>query len=127
MGKIIVFAGLFLCYIAYSAAVYTKGTVDTIGDRSSAQQLQIEKGKSLFQENNCISCHQLYGLGGYLGPELTTAWSDKQKGPAYMRAMLTAGGSRMPDFNFTEEQVSDILRFLQYVDSTAITYKSSQP
>jgi nitric oxide reductase subunit C len=123
MGKIIVFISLFCSYLIYSTVVYTKGTAinSVIWDEETAS---IIKGKKLFQKHNCISCHQLYGLGGYLGPELTTAYSDKARGEMYMRAFLQAGGTRMPNFHFSKDEIDDIIHYLKYVDTTAITYKN---
>ena len=69
------------------------------------------------------SLSQLYGLGGFLGPELTTAWSDPAKGELYMRSILKHGGLRMPDFKLSEHQIDCVLSYLKYVDSTATTYK----
>lgn len=126
MGRIIIFVSLFVVFVIYSFVVYTKGTDKKI-IYSSIEQERINKGKEIFQKYNCISCHQLYGLGGYLGPELTTAWSDKHRGEIYMRAFLLAGGSRMPKYNFNENEINSLMSYLQYVDSTAITYKSQYP
>jgi nitric oxide reductase subunit C len=122
VGKISIFIGLFILFVIYSFAVYTKGTNCKI-KYSETEQQQISNGKEIFQAYNCIACHQLYGLGGYLGTDLTTAWSDKHRGPAYMKAFLMAGGSRMPKYDFKEEEINALIRYLEYVDSTAITYK----
>jgi nitric oxide reductase subunit C len=113
---------LFVAYSAYSFVVYTRGTDKAISFSDTEQQ-QIDKGKILFQKHNCIACHQLYGLGGYLGPELTTAWSDKNRGEAYMKAFLQNGAIRMPKFNFTNEEINSLISYLHYVDTTAISYK----
>jgi len=102
--------------------VYSKGTAGKISF-SMAQQQNINKGKKIFQQYNCTSCHQLYGLGGYLGPELTTAWSDPNRGELYMKAFLKGGGPRMPNFHFKNDEIEAIVSYLKYVDSTAITYK----
>jgi nitric oxide reductase subunit C len=120
--KIIAFIFLFIAFVGYTIIVYTKGTTKD-KKYSLAEQKQINKGKELFQKHNCSSCHQLYGLGGYLGPELTTAWSDKHRGEAYMKVFLKAGGLRMPKYNFNEEEINSIISYLRYVDSTASTYK----
>ncbi|MBS1621802.1 MAG: cytochrome c [Bacteroidetes bacterium] len=120
--KVIIFLILFTGYIAYSIVVYTRGTDSTIIYENKEKE-QINKGKLLFQQYNCTSCHQLYGLGGYLGPELTTAISDVQRGELYVRAFLKNGGNRMPNFHFTNEEVDALVSFLKSVDTTAITYK----
>ena len=122
MGKVIIFISLFLCYIIYSVVVYTKGTEKNVS-YSLTDLEKINSGIELFQQHNCISCHQLYGLGGYLGPELTTAYTDKYRGEAYMRAFLKNGGPRMPKFDLSEEEIDAIISWLKFVDSTAVTYK----
>jgi nitric oxide reductase subunit C len=120
--KVVIFISLFFSYVIYSLVVYTKGTENNISF-SGTEKKKINSGKALFQKHNCISCHQLYGLGGYLGPELTTAYTDKYRGDAYMRAFLKNGGPRMPKFNFTEEEIDAVISYLKYIDSTAVTYK----
>src|SRR5437773_10027001 len=122
MTKVFLFFVLTVVYIAYTAVVYTKGTENKIR-LTSSEALKVDHGKKLFQQYNCISCHQLYGLGGYLGPELTTAYSDKNRGEQYMKIFLKAGGSRMPNFHFADEEVNNIISYLKYIDSTAVTYK----
>lgn len=123
MVKILVFALLFVSFACYSLLVYTRGTQDRVKMDERAN-VMADKGKQLFQQYNCISCHQLYGLGGFLGPELTTAWSDPQRGELYMRTFLKYGGPRMPNFHFNEAEISSLVSFLRYVDSTASTYKN---
>ncbi|HEY6063298.1 MAG TPA: cytochrome c [Chitinophagaceae bacterium] len=123
MIKIVAFISLFAAYLVYSIIVYTKGTEKNI-IVSAQEQIKIKNGSDLFQRYNCTSCHQLYGLGGYLGPELTTAYSDPGRGELYMKAFLKAGGPRMPNFHFKDDDVNALISFLKYVDTTAITYKT---
>ena len=80
-------------------------------------------GKLLYQKHNCTSCHQLYGLGGYLGPELTTVISPDGKGELYAKAFIKYGTQKMPDFHLNDEEVNDLLEYLKCVDGSAITYK----
>ena len=123
MNKIIIFLTLFISYVAYSAFVYTKGTAIAPVFPEVTQGM-ISKGKEIFQKNNCNSCHQIYGLGGYLGPELTTVWSDQNRGEYYIRAMLKNGGNRMPQYGFDENETEALVSYLRYIDSTATSYKS---
>ncbi len=124
MGKLFLFGFLFFLYASYGFIVYTKGTKNHIS-LSPLQSSLADKGKRLFQEKNCIACHQLYGLGGYLGPELTTAWSDPARGELFMKAFLQGGGPRMPNFHFSGEEIAALLQYLKYVDSSAISYKTN--
>jgi nitric oxide reductase subunit C len=122
MIKLATLAILLISYLGYSALVYTKGTQSPLSITIEEQQ-KITEGKQIYQQYNCQACHQLYGLGGYLGPELTTAYSDKNRGEAFMRAMLHAGGNRMPNFHFSASQIDALIAYLKYVDTTASPIK----
>ena len=107
-----------ISYCLYSIWVYTAGT-----DTCEYMSVHESEGKAIFEQHNCESCHQLFGLGGYLGPELTTVISDPTRGALYARAMLHAGGTRMPDFHFSEQEIDALIAYLAYVDRSATTYK----
>ena len=111
--KRIVFLFLFVTSAVYSMLVYTTGTHGATCDAAAA------RGKLLFQQFNCTSCHQLFGLGGYLGPDLTHAMSTPGKGEPWCRALLENGSGRMPDFRLSENQTHDLLAYLAYIDSAA--------
>ncbi len=74
------------------------------------------KGKMIWQEKNCTACHQLYGLGGFLGPDLTNVYSTM--GPEYIKAFARNGTSIMPAFALSDEELSFLTAFLQHVDAT---------
>lgn len=113
MNNRAIFATLCVSFFFYSAYVYTTGTeaphIPPMSD-------QARHGQALFQEKNCIACHQFYGLGGYMGPDLTNVISNYSA--AYARAFLVAGTARMPNFNLSEEEVDALLAYLEFVDST---------
>ncbi len=83
-------------------------------------------GKTLYQEKNCTACHQLYGLGGHMGPDLTNVISALDKGADYARAFIESGTEKMPDFDLDEAQVDAVVQFLEFVDSAG-TYPPRQP
>lgn len=108
-----IFMTLCLAFIPYSAYVYTQGTeaadIPPLTD-------QARYGQQLFQKYNCVACHQFYGLGGYMGPDLTNVISNK--GPAYARAFLMSGTQRMPNFHFDDSELDAIIAYLGFVDIT---------
>ena len=73
-------------------------------------------GQAVFQNYNCIACHQFYGLGGYMGPDLTNVISNR--GEAYARAFIAAGSANMPNFNLRDDEVAGLLAYLSFVDQT---------
>lgn len=112
---ILIIVILSCLYTVYTIAVYaTKGYEET--DKVTAEK--ILAGKMLWQKHNCQSCHQLYGLGGYLGPDLTNCYSAPHKGPAYMDAILQSGIGIMPDFGLDSSERKSIICFLKQMDST---------
>lgn len=115
MKKIIFIIVLFSIYAAYSGWVYTSGTECDI-----AMPVAAREGKQLWQRNNCQSCHQIFGLGGYMGPDLTLVTADNRGGGAYVKAMLLSGGYRMPNFHFSEAEADKLVAFLLYVNTTSV-------
>lgn len=110
--KLTIFFILFFSFLLYSAFVYTTGTnVAEIKPNADAM-----RGKLIFQKYNCTACHQFYGLGGYLGPDLTTVMSQKGKGEIFVKAILKSGTKRMPDFSLSENEINQLTEFLKYVD-----------
>ena len=73
-------------------------------------------GKMVWQHYNCNACHQIYGLGGYLGPDLTNEYS--LKGKDVINAFLISGTSTMPVFHMSEKEMNDLVAFLKDVDRT---------
>lgn len=119
--KLPLFSALVSLFFIYSLFVYTGGTEISPG-AENAGPLAVN-GKLLWQKHNCISCHQLYGLGGYIGPDLTTVI--EKKGEAYAKAFILNGTQRMPNFHLTEEEARSLVEYLAYVNSTAVTYQLS--
>jgi nitric oxide reductase subunit C len=111
-----IFILLMIAYFSYSLFIYAYSTNEN--DRPSSQVLS---GFLLWQKNNCQACHQLYGLGGYMGPDLTNIVSDTAKGALFATAFIRAGSLKMPNFNFTDNEVSDLISFLTWVDKSGKT------
>jgi nitric oxide reductase subunit C len=95
---------------------------------SSNSKLNISaiEGEKIWQENNCTACHQLYGLGGYLGPDLTNIISNPLKGAEYAKAFFNSGVNSMPKFNFTDEEKENLIHFLSAVDNSGY-YPNQNP
>ncbi len=108
VGLLLTLAVLFCVYtvILYSKNAEYPNTYGTSSDR----------GKRIWQEKNCIACHQIYGLGGYLGPDLTNTYSEKGKN--YIMAFLKSGTQVMPDFNLSQTEINDLTEYLKSIDAS---------
>lgn len=118
-SKRFIFWTLVFLFLIDTIFVYTYGTEHDKG--KSFLSDGAKKGKLLFQKYNCTACHQLYGLGGYMGPDLTNIISLPGKGKDFARAFIMSGTQRMPNFHLNEEEVNDLVAYLEYVDKTGIS------
>lgn len=100
-------------FIGYSTLVYTSGTEYQIGEEMLTGSAK--RGKLVFQKYNCISCHQIYGLGGYMGPDLTNVMSDEAKGRSYAEVFIQFGTTKMQRFEMSEKERKELLDYLEYV------------
>lgn len=108
---------LFSSYLSFTLWVYTYGTS---GDPEKLiMSKEAYQGKLLYQQMNCASCHQIFGLGGYLGPELTSIMSDKGKNLNYVASFLKYGSKQMPAFDLDSLQVKELVAYLSYVDAAS--------
>lgn len=82
-----------------------------------------QKGKLLYQQKNCQACHQIYGLGGHLGPDLTNVYQNRTEG--YIKAFLKIGSPVMPEFGLTEEEMEAFVEFFKYINTTGTAHPAS--
>ena len=106
---------LIAAFVIYSGFVYTVGTANK---NSVPLTDDVRHGKMLWQEKNCSACHQLYGLGGFMGPDLTNIISAPGKGEIYAEAFIRVGTKAMPNFHFNDNEVKALVVFLKYVDAS---------
>lgn len=111
--KILAFFFLLVTFLGYSLIVATTGTPPLHAEEMEKEAI---KGKFLYQELNCVACHQIYGLGGYMGPDLTNVISAPGKGEAYAEVFIRHGSKKMPDYKLDDVQVQNILAYLKFVD-----------
>jgi len=78
----------------------------------------VERGKKIWEHNNCMGCHTLFGEGAYYAPELTKVV--ERRGEAWIKIFLKdpekmfPGQRKMVNYHFTDEQIDDTLAFLKW-------------
>lgn len=110
--------GTLLCSVAFIGL--TIDTFQRIPEQTRESELTpaVIRGKALWEESNCMGCHTLFGEGAYYAPELTR--TVERRGEPFVRAMLLdpeamyPGERRMQTYDFTEEEVSDLIAFLTW-------------
>lgn len=83
---------------------------------------QVSRGMDVWHEFNCINCHTLFGEGAYYAPDLTKI--AQLRGAPYLQAYMRDPSQfyderthrrLMPKQDLTEEQIADIVVFLDWV------------
>lgn len=109
--KMIVLVLFVAAYLIYSFTLYTSLPV-----KQCLVDKRAENGKLVWQKYNCNSCHQLYGLGGYIGPDLTNVYSKRSE--AFIKAFLKNGTTAMPNFNINDYEMDCLLKYFNTIDNS---------
>ena len=108
-----VMAMLVSVFLIQGWFVYT----DKTGRRSPALSKQSQHGHEIWQKQNCQTCHQLFGLGGFLGPDLTRVTG--RFPPEAFSAVLRSSPPPMPDYTLSDADVNDLYSFLNQINKNA--------
>jgi len=76
-----------------------------------------QDGLRLWRANNCQACHQIYGFGGFLGPDLTNRVNDDTPDDTFWW-ILRDGLGRMPAFDFGDSEREALMAYLRAVNRT---------
>ncbi len=106
-AKKVMMSVLVACFVVQSGLVYS----DDVDIELSAEAVE---GRRLFHEGACQVCHQLWGQGGFLGPDLTNASSRVDE--TRLASLLTVGSGQMPAFGYDAEQIRQMRAFLAEID-----------
>jgi len=112
--KVLIATALTTAFLCYSFYLYSSLPV-----QETVFSTTMEKGKELWQDHNCTACHQVYGLGGFLGPDLTNVYS--QRGPEYITAFLKNGNLTMPAYQMNDQDIQAMLAYLGHIDQSGIS------
>ncbi|MFQ5668976.1 MAG: c-type cytochrome [Acidobacteriota bacterium] len=114
---------LLLALIAIYGAVSIIAYTDFPRQDARPRLTDLEwRGLELWREHNCQACHQIYGFGGFLGPDLTNMVGEDTPDEAY-RSVLTSGLNRMPAFHLDQNDQTALLAYLRAMNRTG----KSQP
>ncbi len=112
-----VFIILFSFFFLFSLWIYAIPLFSSY-QKPPKESKSIANGRLVWQKYNCHTCHQLYGLGGYLGPDLTNTYSRNKENETYLKGIIKSGVRQMPKFNLTDDETRELLAFLKDVDAS---------
>lgn len=118
MARNMFYGGAVFFFLLFLALTFdTQGALPKRDHRENITP-EVVRGKHLWETRNCIGCHTLLGEGAYFAPELGNVYP--RRGPEFIKAWIkaqpthTPGRRQMPQFNFTEEQLNDLVAFLKW-------------
>ena len=90
-------------------------------DQTNEENLteQVVRGKMLWESNNCMGCHTIFGEGAYYAPELTKVLD--RRGGNYVKAVLMSNtpwapnGRKMVAYGMSEEEANDMVAFFEWI------------
>lgn len=112
IGGTVIFGGIFIAL--------TIDSMKQVPSRTNEDKMteQVVRGKKIWDKNNCMGCHTLFGEGAYYAPELTKAF-DRRGGP-WLKVFLKdpeamfPGQRKMVNYHFNEAQIDDVIAFLKW-------------
>ena len=119
MARNIFFGGTVFFFLLFLALSFD--THSQLPKRDMRQNItpQVAEGKKLWEVNNCIGCHTLLGEGAYFAPELGNVYP--RRGAEFIKIWIkyrpregVPGRRSMPQFDFTDQQLDDMVAFLKW-------------
>lgn len=116
---------IFLWGTVLSTVIFLALTYDfhlKVGQRTNEGGLdaKVAAGKWVWQKYNCNDCHTILGIGGYYAPDVTKVMSYRDAD--WIRRFIKNPGEvwpadrRMPSLGLKDEEISDIIAFLTWVN-----------
>lgn len=121
MARNIFLGGAIFFLIIYLFLTYDTWQEIPKRDHANLLTSSVIRGKYLVDTNDCIGCHTINGEGSYYAPELGNVY--KRRGATFIRAWIPAqptgapGRRQMPHFNFSQEQLNDIVAYLKWLSN----------
>ncbi len=111
-AKLAMLATLLVCFIAQTLLVYADSSHPSPLSESAVL------GRKIWHERNCQACHQTYGFGGFLGPDLTNVAQRLDFDQFLTR--LAQGQDQMPIVDLEPDQALNLWQYLEEVSLTGI-------
>jgi len=121
----IFFSGIFLWL--------TVDTINSVPAQTHSENISpaVNRGKIIWEKNNCMGCHTLFGEGAYYAPELTKSF--ERRGEGYIKAALMSKtpwsprGRKMVAYAMTEQEAADVIAFLKWAGEADLNGFPAKP
>ena len=125
LGGTAVFGGIFL--------VLSFDTHLKVPDQTREKDITpaVAAGKRIWEQNNCMGCHTLFGEGAYYAPELTKVV--ERRGKDWIKIFIKnpeamfPGQRKMVKYDFNDEQIDQVIAFLEWCGNVDLNGFPAKP
>lgn len=108
-------------------------TLKKIPDQTNEQNIteSVIRGKNIWESNNCMGCHTLFGEGAYYAPELTKVYVRRSE--EFIKMFLKdplamyPGKRKMVKYDFSDGEIDDLLSFLKWCGEVDLNGFPAEP
>lgn len=89
------------------------------------------RGKNIWESNNCMGCHTIFGEGAYYAPELTKVYVRRSE--EFIKLFLKdpmamyPGKRKMVKYNFSDGEIDDVISFLKWCSEVDLNGFPAEP
>ncbi len=116
-------ASLVVLLVINSLARGSNGSGETPWRTFNPTAADVHEGRVLMERNGCFACHAVDGFGGQIGPALNGVKERKNREELFRwikSPWSVKPGTKMPQFQLSDEAVLKILSYLETKDSIRV-------
>lgn len=108
-------------------------TLKKIPDQTNEKNLteSVIRGKNIWESNNCMGCHTIFGEGAYYAPELTKVYTRRSE--EFLKLFLKdplamyPGKRRMVKYDFSDGEIDDLISFFKWCGEVDLNGFPAEP
>jgi len=108
-------------------------TLKKIPDQTNEKNLteSVVRGKNIWESNNCMGCHTIFGEGAYYAPELTKVYTRRSE--EFIKMFLKdpnamyPGKRKMVKYDFSDGEIDDLISFLKWCGEVDLNGFPAEP
>lgn len=89
------------------------------------------RGKNIWESNNCMGCHTIFGEGAYYAPELTNVYTRRSE--EFIKMFLKdpnamyPGKRKMIKYDFSDGEIEDVVAYLKWCSEVDLNGFPAEP
>lgn len=113
--------------------VLSYDTLKKIPEQTNEKNItsSVIRGKHIWESNNCMGCHTIFGEGAYYAPELTKVYTRRSE--EFIKMFLKdplamyPGKRRMVKYDFSEAEIDDLISFFKWCGEVDLNGFPAEP